>query len=194
MQPQETAPGPDFDFITKEQPAPKRQRFAGLGKPAKILIGSLAVLIIVTAAALLLGRGNTSSQQIVDLMAQNQEIIRVSQLQDEQFKDPNTKALATTTVINLQSQQQQLSNYIGDVSENQLVAKTDAATDSKLETAARNNTLDNTYIAYLKAALTAYQNSLTEIYQSTKSQTLVEILQSAFNSVDTLLKSPHFKS
>lgn len=191
----------DFDFMLKQQPAQPNQspagKFSRLNRPAKLLVAALIGLIIAIVAAVILGGGSNNSQQVLGLMAQGEEIIRVSQAQDQKLRDENTKGLSATTQVALKSQKASFGDYLSKAGvkygPKELAAKQDKNTDTQLETAAQNNRLDNAYVEYLQTSLSAYLDSLRSASQTAKSKTLKEALQSADNSVDTLLKSPQFK-
>lgn len=199
-QPQTPSEPANFDFMLKQESKPKKSFGlpSGLGNPAKLLVAAVAVLVIAIVAALFFSGGESNSQQVLNLMAQNQEIVRVSQLQDQKFRDGNTKDLSATTQAVMNSQKFELGDYLGKASVKygapELAAKMSTKTDTDLQTAAQNNNLDDAYVSYLKTSLTAYQNSLNNTFEATKSQTLKSTLQSAYESVQTLLKSPQFKS
>ena len=131
-------------------------------------------------------------------MAQNQEILRVSQLQDQKFSDGNIKGLSATTQAAMKSQNIEFGKYLSlaKVKYNPLELSTrlDKNTDTQLQLAAQNNRLDAQYVTYLKTALMAYKNSLNSVYQTAESQTLKTTLQLALESVQALLNSPQFKS
>ncbi|HLG91147.1 MAG TPA: hypothetical protein VI336_03270 [Candidatus Saccharimonadales bacterium] len=191
----------DFGFMLSQQ-QPQTQtssagRFSNLGKPAKILAATVGVLIIVIAGALILGGGDSSSKQVLDLMAQSQEIARVSQQQDLKFTDTNTKGLSATTQAAMNSQKFELGSYLGKAGvkygQKELAVKLNQKTDTDLQTAAQNNNLDGAYVSYLKTSLTTYLNSLNSTYQAANSQTLKTNLKAAYDSVQVLLKSPQFK-
>jgi hypothetical protein len=192
----------NFDFMLKQQPAQPNQSPTGklsrLSRPAKLLILAVVGLLISIVAAVILGGGNSNSQQVLGLMAQNQEIVRVSQLQDEKLRDPSTKGLSATTQAALKSQNAQLGDYLSKAGvkydPKQLGAKQNKNTDSELQAAEQNNNLDQAYINYLKNALTNYLNSLESVYPTSKSRTLQESLSQSYDSVETLLKSSQFKS
>jgi hypothetical protein len=204
MQPQteQESPKTDFGFMMNQQQPPPSSGPAGkissFGKPAKILVGLGALFAIVIVAALIFSSGSSgSSQQVLDLMAQNQEIVRVSAAQDQKFSDGNTKGLSATTQAALTSQQKELASYLSKTKvkygQKELAAKTNPATDTQLETAAQNNSLDDAYAQYLKSSLSAYSVSLSKTYKSTDSTVLKTALQAAYDSVKTLLDSPQFR-
>jgi hypothetical protein len=194
---------PDFGFMMDQQPPAQTPpgpagKISGFGKPAKILAGLGLVFVVVIVAALIFSSGGSgSSQQVLDLMAQNQEIARVSKAQDQKFTDGNTKGLSATTQATLASQQNELGSYLSKTNvkygQKELAVKTNPATDTQLETAAQNNSLDDAYAQYLKSSLSAYSISLSATYKSTDSASLKSALQAAYDSVQTLLNSPQFR-
>ena len=188
-------------MLNQQQPqaqAGQGGRFSNLGKPAKLLAAAFVGLVIAIVVAMIFGGGDSGSKQVLDLMAQNQEIVRVSQAQDSKFSDGNTKGLSATSQIILASQKAELSGYLAKAkvkyTESQLKAKMNQQTDEELQAAAQNNNLDATYTSYLKTSLTTYLNSLNSVYQSTDSQLLKDALKPASESIQTLLNSPQFKS
>ncbi len=185
-------------MLKQQQPQNHSGRLSSLGTPAKIFIAALLVLIVVIVSAMLLNRGGGNSQQVVDLMAQSQEIVRVSQLQEQQLQDSNTKGLAATAVTAMRSQQAEFGDILKrsnvKYGEIELAFRTNKDTDARLQTAAQNNNLDDTYTDYLKSSLSTYQSSLEQAFQATQSVSLRQALQSAYESITILLNSPQFKS
>ena len=188
-------------MLNEQQPQAGKSaggRFSSLGKPAKLLVLAIIVLTIVAVVAVIFGGSDSNSKQVLDLMTQNQEIIRFSKAQDSKFNDGNTKGLSATTQVVMNSQKFQLSDYLAKAKvkydPKQLTASTSKQTDEQLQTAAQNNNLDAAYIDYLKSSLTAYLNSVNSAYRSTGSETLKGSLKSASESLQILLNSPQFKS
>lgn len=189
-----------FDFMLNGQP--KQQKTTGgpssWGKPAKIFAAAGILFVLVIIIAVIFGGKSGGGNQVVDLMAQNQEIIRVSLAQDPQLKDTNVKGLSATTQTVLASQQSELANYLARAKvkykPKDLAKRTNINTDAQLQSAAQNNNLDSSYTAYLKTSLTTYQNSVSKVYKISKSTLLKDTLQSAYDSVTTLLNSPQFKT
>jgi hypothetical protein len=105
--------------------------------------------------------------------------------------------LSATTQATLDSQQNELGSYLSKTNvkygQKELAVKTNPATDTQLETAAQNNSLDDAYAQYLKSSLSAYSISLSATYKSTDSASLKSALQAAYDSVQTLLNSPQFR-
>ncbi len=192
-----SGPQPDFGFMLKQEPKQKPSRLSSLGKPAKLLLGVGVAFVIVIIVAVVLSGGSGGSKQVVGLMAQSQEILRVTKAQEQQFKDVNTMALAATTEATLTSQQNDFSTYLMGAGikygPKELALSTNTSTDAELQTAAQNNNLDRAYATYLKNALTVYQNSMNTVFKDTGSASLKTSLESAYASVATLLQSPEFR-
>lgn len=187
-----------FDFMLKDRPKPKRSLGLPSGIAGKILVIGVAIVVIILAASLIFGGKKSNTTQVLDLMAQQQEMIRVSKLEDRQFTDANVLNLSATTQETLQSQQAQLKLYLSKIKAKyklkQLAARTNQSTDAQLQTAYQNNNLEKAYVLYLKNALATYQSSIQELYKTTPSKTLKLSLNEAYSSVAVLLKSPQFSS
>jgi hypothetical protein len=198
MQPQ--SPNPQFDFMLKDSPAPKKSLMPSIPKPAKIILLAVAVIfVLVIAYAIFAGRGGGSTQDIVSVIARQQETLRVTNLAQSQLQlqDPQTQALAATVTAAISSDQKQLTDYLTasktKLSTAQLASATDKNTDSLLQTASRNNNLDSAYVNYLKSALTKYQSDLQTAFKSAGPNGKV-LLQQAFESANTLLTTAPLKS
>ena len=186
-----------FDFMLKQQPKPQKSKFSlPSNKPVKILLIAGAVLVVAILMASIFGGGGNDSKKVIDLIAQSQEVIRISQLEDQQFKDANTKNLSATTQMTLESQQTAFAAYLKKnkvkYGPKDLAIRTNKTTDAQLQIADQNNNLEDAYALYLSNTLTTYQNSMNTLYKSTKSTSLKTALQSAFSSVGVLLRSPQF--
>jgi hypothetical protein len=199
MQPQ--SPNPNFDFMLKDQPKPKRSLMPNLSKPLKIglaVTGGIILLIIISS--LLSGRNNGASQPIIGALARGQEIVRVTALLQQpplQLRDPQTQALSATVSSSLSSDQQQLVSYLAKnhtkVNTVQLAADVNKSTDASLQSASQNNNLDSAYITYLKSNLGTYQTDIQTAYKSAGSNGKA-LLQKSFDSVNTILSSPQLKT
>ncbi|MBX4188883.1 hypothetical protein KW792_02175, partial [Candidatus Saccharibacteria bacterium] len=73
-----------------------------------------------------------------------------------------------------------------------LAADNDKTSDTSLQTAAQNNGLDAAYVAYMKNALSKYQNDLKVALVSSGPKGK-QILSDASVSVTALLNSPPLK-
>ncbi|HXY18314.1 MAG TPA: hypothetical protein VEH48_02760 [Candidatus Nitrosopolaris sp.] len=193
------SPNPSYDFILRDPQAPRRRFSLPGGSGAmKILFGLLGVLVIVIIFAVVAGGGGPSNaQQLVAVAGRAQEIARVSSLLQQQSNDPNTQYLAATAQIALTSEQYRITGYLKahkvKVSPAQLAAYQNKNTDSQLITAKQNNDLEETFDAYLKSSLEAYQASLQTASKGA-SKTVLPILQDANASTQVLLAAPEITS
>jgi len=204
MPPQNTpvpAPAPgQFEFMLKDQPKPPG-RFSSLlawmPRPAKIALVAVSILfILVIFYSLFFGGKTTNTDQLSSIMARAQEIARVSILVQQQSTNANTKDLATTAEITLSSQEEQLQTYLLDqkvkVDAKKLAVRLDKETDKQLAAALQNNSYDQTYFSYLKTNLSSYQEALNTAYKDA-GKNAQAILNSAYQSVQTLLSAPALK-
>jgi len=200
MAPQEQKP--DFDFMLKDRPAARSGlTLPGLNLPRPLKITLLAVgaiILLIIISSVLRGRGGGSTTAIAGVLARSQETLRVTQLvQQLQLKDPETQDLSATVSNALTSDQVQLKQYLArnhaSVSAVQLAADTDKTTDSSMQAAQQNDTLDSTYITYLKNSLARYEQDLQNAYKLAGPNGK-KILNSASEGTQTLLNSPPIKS
>lgn len=197
VQPQ--SPNPDFDFMLKEQPAARRglplpnlPRVALFG-----IIGAVVIIVLIIVFSFFSGRDGGSTQPIINVLARGQETLRVTESVQPQLQDPQTRALAATAAASLNSDKQQLESYLSKnrvkLNAAQLAADLDKTTDTSMQTAAQNNSLDQTYVSYLKDALSRYETDLKAAYQKAGPNGRT-ILNGASISTTALLNSPPLKS
>jgi hypothetical protein len=199
MQP--TSPDPQFDFMLKNNPPTKRgPSLPNLSKPLKIVLGVVAgIFLLIIISSALSGRKSGATQPIINSMARGQEILRVTQLTQQQLslRDPATQALAATVSSALSSDQQQLTGYMAKngnkLSKAQLAADIDKTTDAALQSASQTNGLDTAYIDYLRANLSKYGTDLQTAYNIAGPNGKA-ILGNALSSTSTLLNTPPLKS
>jgi hypothetical protein len=200
MQPQN--PNPDFDFMLKDNQGPKRRLplpSLNLPKPIKIgLVVMAAIVVLIIISSLLSGRSTGNNQPVINALARDQEILRVTSLVQTQLhlQDPQTQAAAATAASMLTSEKIELVSYLAQIHTNvsaaQLNADIDKTTDSSLQTASQNNGLDTAYVAYLKDNLAKYQTDLQTAYTSAGPNGK-KLLNNAFNSNAALLNSSPLK-
>jgi hypothetical protein len=198
MQPK--SPSPDFDFMLKDnKPAKRPLPIPNLPKPVKIALAVLGILIlIIIALSLLSGRKNGGSQSFINVLARAQETLRVTTLaQQLKLQDPQTQALAATVSAALSSDEKQFTSYLANghtkVSKAQLAADTEKSTDSSLQAASQNNSLDTAYINYLRNALVKYQSDL-QAAQSGAGPNGQKLLTGSIESTRAIMNSAPLKS
>lgn len=197
MQPQNTNPSstPQYDFILNEQQQQKQgfvNRLKSLPKPVLILLAlGLAFLLILLLIAL---RGGSSQPQpLISAVGRAQEISRVSGLAQAQSKDADTQALAATTQATLNSDQQQITSYLGrtgtKVDPKSLLAYQDKKTDQLLTQAASENKLEQAYRSYLKNSFISYKIDLQTASKSV-GKNGKSIISGSLSSVQVILSEP----
>lgn len=194
------SPPSKFDFMMQNQPKPPGRfsgQFAWMPKPAKIALLVLGLIfILVILYSLFFGGKATNTDRLTAAMARAQETARVSALVQQQSKNTDTKDLATTVEMSLNSQKQELIKYLGEqkvkVDAKKLAAGLNKTTDSNLEKAQQNNSYDQTYFNYLKSSLASYQTELEMVYRSAGPK-LKTTLSADFDSLKTILAAPQLK-
>ncbi len=200
MQPQ--SPDPNFDFMLKENQAPKKRLPLlplNLPKPARIALAAIAGLfVLIIVVSLLSSRSNSGFKDFSGVLARCQETLRVTAAaQQLNLQDPQTQALAATVTSALTSDKTQMTKYLSQnhhpISTTQLAADLNKSTDAAFQSAAQNNGLDTAYVSYLKDNLARYETDLQTAYK-TAGPNGKALLSNAFNSTKALLDSPPLKS
>lgn len=197
MQPQ--SPNPQYEFIFKDQAQPKKSfGLPNLPSGVKITLGIvIGLFLVVILYVVLFSNKGGKSTPLMGVMGRAQEIARVSDMLQQQSKDEDTVNLAATAEISMSSDQAQLTSYLKKnhqkVNTSQLLVYKDTKTDSEVQAAAQNNTLESYYQSYLKKQLDSYHTALAEAY-STAGPNAKLILQKSNDSVETLLSLKQLKS
>lgn len=199
MQPDTTPGSGAYDFLN-QQPAKTGRRLPlpKLPKLAWILIiGSLSLLFVLVAIALLFGGGSrTSSSPYVESLSYAQEITRVSESVKQMSQDPSVQGLASTTSAVLLSNNTELTGYLKNsgikVDPKSLASKEDKEVDAQLQEASQSNRLPEAYARYLSIYLEDYQTSLQAAYDQA-GQEGKKLINEAYESVEIILSTPAVK-
>jgi hypothetical protein len=184
-----------YDFITNPQKSPKR-RFSGgnsfVTRLFMVVGGGVLLIIIISVAVSLLGRsGQGNTNALKNLVAEQEELVRVASIGSGQAQDASVRARALTTELSTETQQQSLINYLEKlgikVSKEELAAQKDSNTDSELESAASSNRFDDTFSATLTELLNKYAANLQDVYNSTSNEETKLVLSDSYSSTATLL-------
>jgi hypothetical protein len=197
--PPTTSPAPQdpYHFIMNTEHQPKKSFGPNPGSfKGRLLFvaggGLLLIIALIMAFSLLFGSRENNSQLLTSLTAEQQEIIRVSDLGVLGATDPATKAFAETTKLSVMTQQQSLTSYLASkkvkVTTVILASKKDATTDTALTSATANNRFDDVFTEMLKARLASYATALKRSYDSSSNQASKKILADSYNSTTQLLK------
>ena len=189
------SPRSQFEFMLKDPQATKGKLYlpTNLPKPALILIVLVGVVFLALIVSVIFGGSSNNYPQILDLAAQDQEILRVSTTFQQDFNDTSTQNISATAVATLSTQQTQYLNYLATTKYKykltQLNSHLNKTTDTNLQNAIQNNNFDATYLAYLKTAVQSYQQSMNTVNQ-TSTKNFQKILKAAYASNKVLLQSP----
>lgn len=203
MQPQQPDPtNSQYDFIMKDQP--KAQKAGGPKLPSgslpKILIlggaGVFVIALIIMIVGAISGKNGGKFQAFTNLSYRSGEIVRVSKIVAGKSKDPDTLGIIATTDAALTSEQNQIASYLKGNSV-KIDAKLtnpylDKTVDAKLLAAQQNNTLESTYLSYLKENLGLYENQIKAAAPGSGTKGL-GLLKSDLASVQALLASPQLQ-
>jgi hypothetical protein len=197
-QPQPTS---QYDFIMQasdQPPQPPAPKGGLLKKRILAIVGGLVIVsIIAIAASTIFGGKDSSTTELADIMARQQEIARISETALKTTKDQNTKNLAATVKASLTSQQKELNDYLKKIDVKfepaQLSSHKSSATDQLLSSAAQNGQFESEYITYLNKQLTEYKSAIKTTYPKVKQATKA-LLDKAYESAEAILASPQFKS
>lgn len=185
-----------YDFILNPAAPPKKSILpAGNSKKQRIFLiaggGVILLMLMVVVAGLLSSAGSAQKQDWQDLMEQQTELIRVSDIGVQKAKGSEAKNLATTTKLSLETSKFALQGFASkagaDVSEKRLAAGRDAQTDSTLEQAEQSNEFDKAFISTIRKQLLTYQQLLKKLYDGTTSDKTKTELQAAHQNVTLLI-------
>jgi len=186
-----------YEFITNPRELPKKKTlFAPGSLRSRILIilgaGVLVTIAIIVLSSVLTSKRTANLENLRGLVAQQQEIIRVSAIGTANAKDATTKNFTQTTTDSVTSEQIQLNSFLVSkkikITPLQLNAKKDAQTDLALETAKQASTFDSTVTTILLGLLTTYANDTAEAYKAATTPAAKAILETSFNSSSALVK------
>lgn len=196
-QPQaEPKPQNPYSFILDAEHQKKKPLLSGSPFKSRLLAilggGTVLIIIVIIASSLFFGGRSNNAQMLIELGAEQQEIIRVSELGLKSAVDPTTLAFAQTTKSSVQTHHVKLIGYL--VSKNikvnpaALKTKLDKTTDTELATAAATNRFDETLSTTLKDMLTSYAASIKKNFNNASNETSKKLLSESYESVEQLLK------
>lgn len=173
-EPPPAAPDP-YDFLRPTAGPPKGPRgwLANAG-PKKLLISALALVgglgLVAATAALIFGSGPSNKQQLIDIAAEQNELIRIAEIGTTKSRGTTAKNLAFTAKYTLTTDQQPLLNALkkqrAKPTNRQLASGRNPRTDELLTAAEQANRFDEVFIKTLQEKLQAYQRQLKAAYDN----------------------------
>jgi hypothetical protein len=186
-----------YEFIMNGGTAPRKPPvLKGGSLKSRVLIilggGILAMILVVMLSNAFRSASNANAAILSDLVAEQQEIVRVSTLGIKDAVGSPAKNFAQSTYSSVTSEQIQLQDYLKSkkikLTKVQLNSKLDSKTDTALETAKQANAYDDTLTTTLLGLLSTYANDASKAYKTASNTTSKGILESSFNSSAALIK------
>jgi flagellar basal body-associated protein FliL len=180
----------NYDFILNANHNPKRSFFNGKSKLQRTIIIALGVIVLIILMLVIssyLGKaGRVKSERLLELAQTQAEIIRTTSIATSKASDANTRALAATARLSVETDQRVIldslaKRYKPKVLDAKLPLGRNDQTDALLAEATNNNRFDETYRSLLAQQLSDYQKLINQI-MSTTNPTERETLQGALDS------------
>lgn len=199
-----------YDFINAEQINKKKGLFGkqtptagnmnsseGFRKRLIIGVAGFVVVGIVIAivAALILGSGGSgNTQDMINVAADQTEIIRVADLGVKSARGNQAQNFATTTSMTIQTDRKDVlaavKNHRTKVNDKLLATSKNAKTDAALQVASQNNRFDEDFTTILTTMLTNYQKKVKAAYDATSNVADQKVLSSSYTHAAILLGQP----
>jgi hypothetical protein len=178
---------------------PKRQKPKGTGLAGnpflmKIVFFLGAAIVVIVAGAILVNvffGGKTNTQDIVDIAATEQEIMRVS-VRGADAANDSVKNAAITTQATVATEQQEWITYLAKLGKKtnakQLALKKNTTTDSRLTQAQATSTFDLTFSQVMRSQLQDYASELKTAYGKATGKNEKALLSKHYDQVVLLLE------
>lgn len=187
-----------YSFITSTGPAPKKPLLGGGSMKSRILLvgGTLLLIIIIftVVSSLLSGGSKGTISGLKDIIAKQQEIIRIAELGAKDATSVDARNFAKTVSLTVQTDQTKtveiLSSNNGKIIKEEQAASFSSKTDQALEAAKANNQYDTVLKETLTTQLTAYLATLKKTHDGTNGKNTKENLSSSYKNASTLIAPP----
>ncbi|MDB5183260.1 MAG: hypothetical protein JWO47_1044 [Candidatus Saccharibacteria bacterium] len=186
-----------YHFIMNAPKPPKKQmlKTGSLRSRLLVIVGGAAVVIaaIILISSLLSRSSKQVTSQLTDIVAEQQEIIRVANLgYAGAAGDLETQSWATTTESTISSEQQALVKFLKQknivILPVVLNGKLNKKTDAALAAATTNGNYVTVFKATLQESLVTYAKDLKKSYQSVSSPEIKASLSDSYKNTVSLLK------
>lgn len=193
---QQIPQGNPYDFITNPGPPPKKPLLGGSTKSRVIIVigGIFLLFVIFGIASTILSSGkNTASLALKEVVAEQEELIRVADLGSKDALGSEARGYAVTVSMTLKTSQQETTERVTaakmKISNTELKAKSSSKTDESLTAAKANNRYDEVLTEILNEKLNKYMKNLKSAYDLSGSEKTKTVLDKAYTNASTLLKS-----
>lgn len=183
-----------YEFITNPAQPPKQPLFGGSMKSRilVVVIGLILIMIIGgVISTILSSAGKASRQQLKTALAEQVEIIRVSELGKNDALTSETRGYATTVNYVMKTNQISLEDRLKvqkiKVEKVERAAKFNPKTEEALKAASSNNRYDEVMTETLDKLLSEHQKTLRSAYNSNENEKTRVVLQKNFKDAELLL-------
>lgn len=145
------------------------------------------MVFIVTVAMSMMKKGPTNTDYLLAVAAEQNEIIRVSDIALKEATGIEARNIAMTTKLSLRSDQSSLTAALKAQKVKMPKAGKNAKTDQMLTEATQNNRFDEVYLKYIQAELVQYQKKIGTAYKTTVSKQLKETLKTQYKNASVLI-------
>lgn len=186
MQQQPVQPNP-YEFITN----PGQQKPVGGGSTkSRIIVVAVGIVLLLViglgVSTLLSSAGKAAEQSLKDIVAEQEEIIRISETGAKDALSVETRSFAMTVLASVQTDQQKISKLV-KLKPEERRAKQSSKTDEALTAAKANNRYDEVLTETLITRIGSYRTALKTAYDSTKAGKTRTTLSDTFDSASALL-------
>lgn len=196
--PQPSLPTPEnpYGFIlnpNKDEKRTSKPLYKGMNKKLLMVASGVILLLLLGIVwSAVSGGGKSQEQRLLNLLAKQQEIIRVSELikKDDSLTQETRNWIGTTT-LTTSSEQEQLKAYLA--SKNITIDKTiydkakDTKSDKSLADAKQNNAFETTAKELLTNQLKSYRGDVQDAYKNASNEKSKTMLKGFFDSLSILL-------
>jgi hypothetical protein len=192
-----------YDFILNP-PKPTAQHPLGklplpkiggrsLGLQIGVLVGGAIVLMIILGVIVsALTGGNLNKTDLINLAAQQTELIRVANLSSGLVTQSVNQNLSINAVLTLKTDNRALLGFLTSegvkVSTKQLTIDQSAETTLQLQNAQANSTIDVVFAQVMQNELQSYATNVKKDYNEATNPTLKQLLQTDYTQAELLLK------
>ncbi len=190
----------NYDFIVAEQKPASGSKFRipfrltkdpFINKIILIVGGTVLFMTIVGIVISLFFGGKSDVNTFVGLAQREQEILRISALNNSAVEQ-SVKNAAVNTEISIKSHQNSTLAYLSsqkrEVKSKELGLKQDQSADNRLKIAKDTSAFDTTFTSVMRSQLTTYANELKSAYDSNEKSSQRDVLARKYNDVQMLLK------
>lgn len=183
-------------ILERRQPTKLPLSFpSGGSKKSRILIVALGILLLLFAymtVTYFLNKGSSAQKvKLIDLVATQNEIARISAIGVDKARSQTVKNLAVTTKLSTNSAQNDLVAALKKhgikVGTKELSQKKDTKIDKALDSAIANNNFDDIFNQTINKMLADYQKQAKNAFDSSNSKSEKQLLNTDYSQVATIL-------